>query len=273
MKMKKLVAFITVLALFISSITTSVSAKEITRSLEIDKNEGQVIFTSTPDRAFPWLLDVITQENILLNDNSIIQVLDLSNQYTHSSYQKEIGIESNDIAIQVTNSFGTTVIQDILLFAGDCSIDDQNSGISPMSSYTQDYTYNNLVVIHGTAVYTKIEVVESAISYSYYYQPIGVYFRYDKLKDCNVSYISVDYICDGYVYSYPGFTELGETINSIVVEQYNPRVSYMYSKTDQYPTDRVIRPERAYEDGHFFNFTFTINGSTYSDVINFTNVA
>lgn len=181
---------------------------------------------------------------------------------------------SNASAIVITNTAGNLVTKDIIFSL------DQDGNIDNLRAYNADvvakstrdgqsvdHTYNGKIAIRGTAVYNV-----KRHQYSDYYQPIGVFFIYEKLSSCDVGYIEVEYDCSGFEYTYPGFEYIG-TGNAVAdiyghiinVRKNNPSENTIYDKTAAYRTDRVIWADTGRPNpGQYLSFEYQVDSVTRS---------
>lgn len=201
--------------------------------------------------------------NVTVEDDSLIEFI--SSDST-----------SDGTAIVVTNTEGSTMTKDVVLFIGkdgevqNLAIEDESS-VSPMAGGTIEYPFNEGFAIRATAVYNQR--VDSFFCGNYY-QPIGVYFFFSNDEDCYVTYVKVDYQCDGFEYSYPGFEMVSddEYMHVITVEKEFPAVSTMYHTENSYRTDRVIcTSSGSLNVGQYLVFTYRLDGKLYTHAYELTS--
>lgn len=202
-------------------------------------------------------------------DNNNIDSSDWS-EYNYAEVISSNGNESSALCLTTTED--DIVKKDIILMVGEdkdgnyTPIDIQNTleGVSTLSGSSADYppeSWDGRYIIHGTAVY-NLRYNSSGISF---YQPTGCYFTYKKINSSvTVSYISVKYICDGIVYTYPGFSNQNyEEVFTIQVARNNPAVNTMYSKTQNYSSSKVLMTHSGSPMvGNFLTFNATVNGTS-----------
>lgn len=221
MKMKKMLAIVMAMVLMIGSIAIPVSAETITTS-------QMQTMAMTGSETSDTMKNRIEEAGVCVTDESTIQLVPISS--------------SQNSALVITNVEGNTVTKDVLMMVTDEGIGfEQGSDVSTRAGTTVEFpplSWDGRYVVRGTAVYNQYTYGTS----SAYYQPVGVYFFYYKYEDCTVSDISVMYVCQGFEASLPNFEFLSEDefVYSITVAKTNPSQSYMYSKTDEYNSNRVI---------------------------------
>ena len=177
-------------------------------------------------------------------------------------------------ALVLTNTVGNTVTKDVFMF-----MDDEGAmALDPTNAYreenlrsgtTVNFPSNEKYVVHGTAVY-NVQIDPS--SFFSYYQPVGAYYVYYKNSPCNVGRIRLEYITDGFAYSYPGFTllDMNEVTYVIAVDKYNPLNSTSYSKTQPYPSNWVISVAAGSPFvGKFLTFYCVVDGAVRTATIPF----
>lgn len=76
--------------------------------------------------------------------------------------------------------------------------------------------------------------------------------------------VLVEYIADGFLYSYPGYVNLGldEYKHTTTAYKMNPTAGVTYTGTNYFASDRVLSTSAGSPFvGHFLTFYNTINGS------------
>lgn len=223
--MKKVLSTLLVCFLVISMFSTSAFAAPV-----VDTGTQSVAMTGSDVSAL--MKSKIEETGVTVSSESIIELVPIS------STQRE----NTNSALVVTNEDGNTVTKDVLLMVTDEGVGFEAGGdASTRAGTTVEFpplSWDGRYVVRGTAVYNQYN--NGFIPY--YYQPIGAYFTYTKYQTCTVNSITIRYICDGFEYSYPGFSSLGypELEYVIVVTKASPAESTMYSTTDPYNTSRVI---------------------------------
>lgn len=101
-------------------------------------------------------------------------------------------------------------------------------------------------------------------------RPLSAEFSYEKLKSCSVTYISVKFITDGFICDYPSFEQSDNPVRwTIDVSQANPAVNRLYSKSLNYPSNKVIGFLAGPLTGAALSFSVTVDGRTEHDVYPF----
>ena len=108
------------------------------------------------------------------------------------------------------------------------------------------------------------------------YQPTGVYFIYYQSASTNevATYVSVNYACVGFLYTYPGGTPINAsslTYRNTTVEKSNPASNTIYQKMSNFPTSQAIETDSAIPlgGGQFLSFNIVTNLGTYTDGVSF----
>lgn len=132
--------------------------------------------------------------------------------------------------------------------------------------HSQDVYYpynNNSIMIHGTAVYVRY------YGDIYCIRPIGVTFSYTKSNASYVPYITVSYVAEGYIRTYPGLVAIDTELHSHVITANinNPSPSTIYSATNAYPTNRVMVCDGGLA-GQALLFSYSLNGQSITDCVN-----
>lgn len=218
-----------------------------------------VLFSIRGQTVSRQVKNYIEENGIEISDDSLIEIIPISSQ-KQRSMTKNI--------ISVTTQKGTQIEKEFLLSFqqtedGKAEIIDVPetilSPIQPRDGHTSDTSnWNDYATIKGTAVYDLYN--ENG---TYYYQPYGCYFFVNKkVSDADVSFVSVSYSCDGFVYTYPDFQNCDyEDEHLITVTQYNPKTSTMYSKISYYDSDKVLKTSTGSPFvGNSLTYTYTING-------------
>ncbi|MCR4949921.1 MAG: hypothetical protein K6A40_01210 [Solobacterium sp.] len=145
----------------------------------------------------------------------------------------------------VTNYENESVRKDIVSIInedGELAISNLEELAASVSSTQIPYTGEKLTFT-ATAYYYRY--FNPADFSDHYIRPKKVSFSWSKKTNVslpNVTKIYVNYVTDGYQYSYPGFTDLNlpEYVWSISRTKTNPSVNTVYSSTNEYRSDRVI---------------------------------
>lgn len=198
-------------------------------STESKDTRPSVLYTDKNEVVCTGLVQIINTMDVTINEKTQISFASIESQPDAS-------------AIVITNTVGTLVTQNVIFTLN------QDGNIEDLRAYNADviakstraggsanHTYSGKLVIMGTAVYN----IRRNQGWNYY-QPVGMYFIYEKLSSCNVSYIEAEYNCCGFRYKYPEFSYEGsgnavEDIDSHVIEVprvTNPRENTIYDATD-----------------------------------------
>ena len=173
--------------------------------------------------------------------------------------------ESTRRALVVTNESCNIITKDVLLLVDDETVGfDTGTAANTRGESSAEFpplSWDGRYVIRGTAVYNQY----NDGWFSSFYQPIKVYFSYQKYDTCTVNNITLSYICDGFECSYPGFEDLGlnELRYVITVTKASPSVNTTYSTSRPYNTNRVIFTGSGSPFvGQCLTFEATVNGES-----------
>ncbi|WP_144941353.1 hypothetical protein [Paenibacillus sp. 32O-W] len=216
------------------------------------------------------VIDYLQANDVTVDKDSIIEILPLAksnNALAHSSYNTVLSVTNvengkvyKDVLITYTEG------SDGLLSVVDVPVNSRagqslSGEVQPFAGHTIEFppdSWDDRLTIRGTAVY---DIYYDSSGIFSYYSPYGVYFTYTKGSAKNVSYISVNYICEGGVYSYPGFESLGYTVShSVKVSQSNPATNTMYHNTNYFDSNKVILLSGTPFAGNSMTFDFTVDG-------------
>lgn len=221
----------------------------------------QALYSVLAERAPSAVNAVLEKAEVDVDDDALIEVLPLN----------KIGNES---VLVVTKEDDTTVTKELILsVAGDGTINDASElfNSSNMNSRAGGGTWlpwEDGTLVRAVAVYNKY------LDSPGYYQPQSCYFiYYDNGVDL-ITYVSLDYKCHGYEYTYPGYEPLYDGDfdtyeHTISVVKSNPAYSTIYMTNDPYRSDRIICTIGGAGTGQVFDFTIIINGRTVSDTVAF----
>ena len=218
-------------------------------------NQNIVLAKEVPDDVISYYLDMYEIEREELTDLKIVNVSPTSQRKTNMmSMLNDTSKEA--IAIIAEKNSDGTVYSDVILLVPNAKTK------SPYQTFAGESTTinNNLLSIHGTAVYNLYS--DGVLTHPKYFSPYGCYFRYTKGSASTVSRISVDYICDGIVYSYPGFVNSGKEETHIVsVDRANPIAGTIYTNTNYYNSNKVLYCFAGSPFvGNFLTFEFVADG-------------
>ena len=176
----------------------------------------------------------------------------------------------NGSGIVVTHTEGSIVTKDAFMFVDDNGVMDVEEEIetyvansSFRSGTTKTFAENAKYVVRATAVYEQRP--ESFDGIKSFYQPIGAYFTYNKNKSCSITSMTLQYLTQGFEYNYPQYTLANNEYFQYPITVFspaNPAESTMYSKTDQYRSDRVIFISVGPLSGMSMNPFVTVDGKS-----------
>ena len=246
MKLRKMCSTVMAFVLLICCITIPTSAKNSPVSEPIQR-----YYKMSGAEVSSFMKTKIEETGTSVTENSIIELLPLQSS-------------DGGNALVITNQTGNTATKDVLLLVSDEKVGfEQGSSVSTRAGYTVEFpplSWDGRFVVRATAVYNVY--AKHGDIFSSVFQPIGAYFTYQKYESCNVSEITVLYICDGFEYTYPGYQELGTEVEHVItVSKNNPVESVQYSATRPYNTNRVIDVSAGSPFvGQFFTFQTVVNG-------------
>ena len=215
---------------------TSVNANDIIASADLAIGSESALYSVNGKNASAALCQVLEQYDVNICNSTLIEVRPL------------VENEQANVLV-VTNEENGLLMKDVVLnFDEDgdvLPIVDVNQGdVSVCGGSTITRPTGKSYSIKATAVYNQ-RSNEFATSY---YQPIGAYFFYYNTGNANVSYIKIEYSCDGVEYTYPGSS---------------PAKSTMYQTVNEYRSDRVIYTATgSLNVGQYMAFTYTVDGDT-----------
>lgn len=237
----------------------SANANDIIVSEDLAICSESALYSVNGNSASVALCQVLEEYNVNICDTTLIEVRPL--------------VEECDAnALVVTNEQNGVLTKDVVLNFdenGDVQpIVDINQGdVSVCAGSTITQPTGESYSIKATAVYNQ-RTNSFATSY---YQPIGAYFFYYNTGSANVSYIKIEYSCEGFEYTYPGFVAINnndEYIHLIEVSKTSPAKSTMYQTVKEYRSDRVIYTATGSPFvGQYMGFTYTVNGNTQTSSV------
>lgn len=188
-----------------------------------------------------------------------------------------IGRENADIpmGIVITQKNAASISQSLLMSV------DQNGDILPIELPNAETSMNrgganvSKDIFRDGSLVFQIAIQYNGFKNGYaseqYFQPISALFIYYRNSGSyNVEEASLEYVCSGNQYTYPGYvavdTHIPRYTHTIAIYQSAPVASRIYSKNDPYRTDRVIFILSSGVTGHAVSLTPKINGS-YSDYV------
>lgn len=205
-------------------------------------------------------IEVLEENGAVIDNETLIEVLSVN--------------ESEDTAICVTNINNGILEKDIFI----SYIEDEENNFVIDNSFAEaladgyDYdmsasfpplSWNGDYIVHATA---SAEIFSDGIFT--YYKPYGCEFYYENYAGVSISSIQVDYICDGFLYSYPGFEYLDseEYVHIVSASKSNPVVGRVYSNTNAFPySDKVLYISSGSPFiGNFLTFYIYVDGELES---------
>lgn len=202
----------------------------------------------------PLFRDGIVSLGISVTDNTLVEVVPANRMTDAGSI---VGLST---ALVITNRTGDSVVKDVVIMVdsyGDIRSVPVTSlahaGAATMSSSSATFpptSWDGRYVITARAVYDN--------PLGEYYRPRKVEFSYVKYETCTVNSIRVQYICDGFAYTYPGYTSLGDDeIEWVISKQASsPTAGTTYSTTRAYSSSKVIYTGSGSPSvGQFLTFT------------------
>ncbi len=254
--MKRALSFVLSLVMGFSVLTVSASAAQ-----KPDGSPAQETFSIKGRQASSAMVEMLEEEGITVTEDTVIELVPLSS--TESGIAPLSSDGGNDgSALVIINKEGTKVTKDVLaLVAADGTGFVDMSAAVARGGNSHDFEITGKVMIHGTAVYNQYED-----DWYLFTHPEGVKVKYTKYNTCNVSNISMVYICSGASYSYPDFKFVANTVDySIRVSKASPVAGTTYSKSQPYRSDRVIYTGAgSTSPGNHLTYTAEIDGKTYS---------
>lgn len=134
-------------------------------------------------------------------------------------------------------------------------------------AYGADY-----YIVHAVATYDGYKLYPYYGAY-HYVRPLSLKFDYTKLQNCTVSQITVQYIADGQEYNYPALTSTGNSARWVIeISQSNPVAGRQYSKTQNYPSDKVIYLMGGPLVGDALYFSVTADGKEEHEIYNINDI-
>ena len=203
-------------------------------------------------------LDVLASSGANIGDDTVIEVLSVN--------------DSGDTAICVTNIESEEVEKDIYV----SYVEDENNNMVidnsmakvlaqgpdfDMSASYPPTSWGGDYMVHATAT----AALYTNDGWFYYYKPYKCSFYYENYAGVSVDSIEVQYIADGFLYSYPGFENLylNEYVHGVSVYKANPVVGAVYSNVNYFETDKVLMTDFGSPSvGHFLTFVCTVNGQS-----------
>lgn len=249
--MKKTLAILLSVVLFVCTTSVSTSASGIA-----ENKTNQKIYKMCGTEASILMKTKIEETGVKITDDSIIEL-----RPVHSFNDSDTGYA---LVITNQNQNCNTATKDVLLLVSDDSVGFEEGGsVSTRADYTVEFpplSWDGRFVVRATAVYNVY--LKHGDMFSPVFQPLGARFTYQKYESCDVSNITVLYICDGIEYTYPGFENLGTEVEHVItVSKSNPVESSVYYANKQYDPNRVIDVTSGSPFvGQFFTFQTTVDG-------------
>ena len=251
--MKRALSFVLTLAMGFSVLTVSASAAQ-------KPGPAQETFSIQGRQASSAMVEMLEEEGIAVTEDTVIKVVPLSSTEPGIAPQSSNG-DSDGSALVITNKEGTEVTTDVVAFvaADGSGFADMSKALVQRSGF-HDFPVSK-VMIHGIAVYNQYE--DDCLLFTH---PEGVKFNYRKLQACDVSAITMIYVCSGSDYRYPEFTSLNKFVDyNIRVDKANPNTGATYSKSQPYRSDRIIYTGTGgTSPGNSLTFTVVLDGTRYT---------
>ena len=275
-KMFKLLSlFLSVTMVLISAVPFAAHASQYSfesNNSSISPAPDNVLYSVHGSSAPIALQQELAALNIHTADNTLIEVVSLE--------------KGDGTALVVTNSTDDTVMKDIIFaLDGNGQIGSiqpiEDSTVMPRSGYSEWFPNDSNALVRATAVYEivyedEIDVGGEILLVGPRYQPTGVYFIYYQSASTNevATYVSVNYACVGFLYTYPGGTPINAsslTYRNTTVEKSNPASNTIYQKMSNFPTSQAIETDSAMPlgGGQFLSFNIVTNLGTYTDGVSF----
>ena len=174
---------------------------------------------------------------ISICEDTIVEIVPAISEVNINAKQRQV--TTNATALVVTNNItDSTMSKDLVLMVDDNNRVDYEGYLSTMGYGSADFppkSWDGRFVVTGRALYDNPK--------GEYYRPTEVRFSYKKYETCTVDAITVMYICDGFEYTYPEYSPLGDDDIEWVISKYakSPSVGTTYSnKNHKYPSSKVI---------------------------------
>ena len=201
-------------------------------------------------------IEVLEKNGAVIDNDTLIEVLRVNDTEDTAVCVTNIndGILEKDIYISyVEDEENNLVIDNSFAEALAQGYDYDMSASFPPLSWNGDY------IVHATA---SAEIFSDGIFT--YYKPYGCEFYYENYAGVSISSIEVEYICDGFLYSYPGFDylDLDEYVHVVSVYKSNPVAGTVYRNTNSFPySDKVLSVSAGSPFvGNFITFSTYVNG-------------
>ncbi len=256
--MKKMFSIITVICLLSATISVGaiVPPEDAAPVVPIETVVSEAAeFYIEASKTPSGLLNVLSENGAPIEADTVIEVIPLN--------------DSEDKAICVTNIVEDEIEKDIFI----SYVEDENNNMVVDNSMANilaqgpDYdmealypplSWNGDYIVHATA---------TAALYSDgfwpYYKPYKCSFYYENMANVSISQIKVEYIADGFLFSYPGFEDLDldEYVHVVTVNKYNPVEGTIYSNTNYFASNRVLMTTSGSPFvGHCVTFYNYVNG-------------
>jgi len=253
--MRKAISVLTTLAILMTATLNVLAGNQEVVSAN-SKEDEFAVYSVLAEGAPQAVSTVLEKAEVDVYDDTLIEVLPLNST-------------GNESVLVVTNEDGATVTKEIILsVAGDGTINDaselfDNDNMTSRAGGGNWLPWQDGTLVRAVAVYNKY------LGSHGYYQPQSCYFiYYDNGVDL-ITYVSLDYKCHGYEYTYPGYEPLYDGDfdtyeHTISVVKSNPAYSTIYMTNDPYRSDRIICTNGGVGTGQSFDFTITINGREVS---------
>ncbi len=201
------------------------------------------------------VLNVLTENGADIDSETIIEVLniDSSDDTAICVTNVENGIVAKDVYIAYAEEENDLVVDNTMAEVITRAVDHTESASFPPLSWDGSY------IVHATATmsaYTSNNLLT-------YYKPYRCSFYYENFTGVTVNSISVEFISQGYLYTYPGYQSTGvEYRHLVTASKTSPAAGVTYTGTNYFASDRVLWVGTgSVESGMYLTFLNYINGS------------
>lgn len=248
------------LSVILFSFTTMQAMAATTEKVDMPVFSETAIVSMRASNVSKTAIEVLEENGAVIDNDTLIEVLNVNETEDTAICVTNIndGIMEKDIFISyIENEENNLVIDNSFAEALANGYDYDMSASFPPISWNGDY------IVHATA---SAEIFSDGIFT--YYKPYGCEFYYENYAGVSISSIQVEYICDGFLYSYPGFEylDLEEYIHVVSVSKSNPVVGRVYSSTNTFPySDKVLYTSSGSPMiGNFLTFYIYVDGELES---------
>lgn len=254
--MKRLMSLILSLLMLIGVFTLNASAEQVGLSTETEDDYLTVVATD----ASPEFIEEVEDAGVNVTDTTVFQMTPVAME----GVSRSTASNENGTALVVTNQTGDMVTKDVFVPMEEDSVGFQ---LSPETRASGNFTYNATLVgsgkvtIRGTATFNQYDAF-SGLGWIYF-RPLSAQFSYTKNTSCTVSYIELEYECNGPICTYPDLVETSQDADHIItVYRSSPATGTTYVTNQPYDAaggSKVIRPYLP--DGHTLTFRTEVDGT------------